>query len=63
MNHMRLEEMLTDIEGIEKAVFHERKREITVVYDDSKITVPEIIKSVVKITQVDEDIILLPGEK
>lgn len=63
MNHMTLEEKLTAIDGISKAIFHERKREVTVVYDDSKLTIPAIIDRLADITKVDKEIIFVPAEK
>ena len=63
MNHMRLEEMLTDIDGINMAIFHQRKREVTIIYDKSKITLEQIVNHLVDITKVDRDVILLPGQK
>ncbi len=63
MNHMRLEELLTDIDGIEGADFRQRKREILVSYDTSKIAVPAIVDHVVRITGVDKEIILLPDSE
>lgn len=63
MNHLRLEEMLTDIEGIEKAVYNEQKREITVSYDEAIIKVATIIDELVNITKVEKEIIFLPNKK
>ena len=63
MNHLKLEEMLTDTDGITKAIFHEQDREVTVVYDDSTIKIAGIIDRLVEITKVDKEIIFIPEKK
>lgn len=63
MNADLLSEKLVAIDGISSADYIERKRKIILQYDKEKIAVPDIIATISRITDVQEDMILAEAAK
>jgi copper chaperone CopZ len=63
MNHDTLEEKLEAIEGIDKAEFNERRREVLVTYNEKVIGIDAIVEITRKITDVDKEVMLPPVKK